>query len=144
MDTGNPIVDAQSAFNRERRRERIRRLAHRLHLRPEGQALMSLDSTPAGRRRPLGVRSIRLESIVGTTEPQKARAFGRDFRPPAASRRRWESLWLAERRGAPVPPITVYRVGDEHYVDDGHHRVSVAHALGMASIDAEVTELAPA
>jgi hypothetical protein len=27
-------------------------------------------------------------------------------------------------------------------VDDGHHRVSVANALGMAAIDAEVTELA--
>jgi hypothetical protein len=26
-------------------------------------------------------------------------------------------------------------------VNDGHHRVSVARALGMAAIDAEVTDL---
>ena len=48
---------------------------------------------------------------------------------------------MAARRGAPLPPISVYRLGDRHYVDDGHHRVSVARALGMAAIDAEVTEL---
>jgi hypothetical protein len=33
------------------------------------------------------------------------------------------------------------RLGDQHFVSDGHHRVSVARALGMAAIDAEVTEL---
>jgi hypothetical protein len=32
-------------------------------------------------------------------------------------------------------------VGDEHYVSDGHHRVSVARALGVAGIEADVTEL---
>ncbi len=48
---------------------------------------------------------------------------------------------MAARRGAALPPISLYRLGERHYVDDGHHRVSVAHALGMAAIDAEVTEL---
>ena len=48
---------------------------------------------------------------------------------------------MAGRRGAPIPPISVYRVGDRHFVDDGHHRVSVARSLGMAAIDAEVTEI---
>lgn len=50
---------------------------------------------------------------------------------------------MANRRGAPIPPISVYRLGDRHFVRDGHHRVSVAHSLGMAAIDAEVVELAP-
>jgi hypothetical protein len=144
MDTGNPIVDAQSAFDRERRRNRRRRAVAWLLRRPAGARLASLDGTPAGRRRGLGIRTVPLDSIVGTVEPHKARAFGPCFGPPAASRRRWESLWLAERRGAPVPPISVYKVGDAHYVDDGHHRVSVAHALGKATVDAEVIELAPA
>jgi ParB-like chromosome segregation protein Spo0J len=35
----------------------------------------------------------------------------------------------------------VYRVGDKHYVRDGHHRVSVSRALGAESIDAQVVEL---
>ncbi len=49
---------------------------------------------------------------------------------------------MAGRRGAALPPISVYRLGGQHFVRDGHHRVSVARSLGMAAIDAEVTELA--
>ena len=50
-------------------------------------------------------------------------------------------MWIAARRGAALPPISVYRVGDEHFVRDGHHRVSVMRALGALDIDAAVTEL---
>jgi hypothetical protein len=32
-------------------------------------------------------------------------------------------------------------VGDEHYVIDGHHRVSTARDHGAEAIEAEVTEL---
>jgi ParB-like chromosome segregation protein Spo0J len=48
---------------------------------------------------------------------------------------------MAGRRGAALPPISVYRLGERHFVRDGHHRVSVARSLGMAAIDAEVTDL---
>ena len=40
-----------------------------------------------------------------------------------------------------MPPIDVYRVGDLHFVRDGHHRVSVARAQGLATIEAYVTEV---
>ena len=40
-----------------------------------------------------------------------------------------------------MPPIDVYRIGDLHFVKDGHHRVSVARALGHKDIDAYVTEV---
>jgi DNA-binding TFAR19-related protein (PDSD5 family) len=33
-------------------------------------------------------------------------------------------------------------VGAEHYVRDGHHRVSVARAGGAEAIEAQVVELA--
>jgi hypothetical protein len=45
------------------------------------------------------------------------------------------------RRGEPIPPIDLYRVGDVHFVRDGHHRVSVARALGRRDIEARVTEV---
>jgi hypothetical protein len=45
------------------------------------------------------------------------------------------------RRGEPMPPIDVYRVGDAYFVKDGHHRVSVARALGRHDIDARVTDV---
>ena len=67
--------------------------------------------------------------------------FDRSFRPPSADARRWERIAQAQRRGESLPPISVYRVGDLHFVEDGHHRVSVARALGPTHIDAYVTEV---
>jgi len=50
-------------------------------------------------------------------------------------------MYLAAQRGAEMPPISVYRFRDQHYVADGHHRVSVARALGAEHIEAHVVEL---
>ena len=147
MDTGNLMIDAQTAFSRERRRSRRDQLVRWLLRRPpETTRLASLeqalgDTAPASGRR-VGLRAVPVSSIVGTAESSKARVFDRRFRPPPSSRRRWERLWVAGRRGAPLPPISVYRVGEHHFVIDGHHRLSVAKSLGMGAIDAEVTELA--
>jgi hypothetical protein len=145
METGNLMVDAQTAFARQRRRRRREQATSWLLRQKQGGSCLAgleevLGATPA-RRRMVGLRTIPLESIVGTAEPAKACAFDHSFRPPSTSRRRWERLWMATRRGTPLPPISVFRLGDQHFVGDGHHRVSVAHALGMAAIDAEVTEL---
>jgi hypothetical protein len=141
------MVDANAAFARSQWRRRRARAANWL-LRRRGSARLAtleqaLGAVPARRGR-AGLRAVSLDSIVGTTEASKARRFDGAFRPPPSSRRRWEGLWLAARRGGQLPPISVYRLGDCHYVEDGHHRVSVARALGMAAIDAEVTELAGA
>lgn len=40
-----------------------------------------------------------------------------------------------------LPAIEVYKVGDVYYVKDGHHRVSVAHAIRQTYIDAHITEV---
>ena len=146
MDTGNLLIDAQAAFARERRGRRREQALRWLARRPrESRGLAKLDqalgSAPPAGRRALGLCAIPLGTVVGTAESSKAEAFDHRFRPPATNRRRWERLWVAARRGAVLPPIAVYRVGDRHFVADGHHRVSVAKALGMCAIDAEVTVL---
>jgi hypothetical protein len=92
-------------------------------------------------RRALGVRAIPIDSITATVEDVKAQAFDREFRPDRASGEHWKRLWMAQARGAAMPPISVYRVGDRHVVRDGHHRVSVARERGLTVIDAEVVEL---
>ncbi len=52
-----------------------------------------------------------------------------------------ERLWTAARRGAPLPPVSVVRVGEGYFVGEGRDRLSVARALGSATIKAEVVEL---
>jgi hypothetical protein len=146
METGNLMIDAQGAFARERRRRRRGQIARWVLRRPRHSCrLESLEQRlgripPAAGRR-LGLRTVPLSSIVGTAEDAKRRAFDRCFRPAATSRHRWERLWMAGRRGASLPPISVFRLGEEHFVIDGHHRLSVAQSLGMVAIDAEVMEL---
>jgi hypothetical protein len=144
METGNLMIDAQTAFSREQRHRRRERAIGWL-TRRSSRCLASLEQilgagAPASRRA-TGLHAIPLDSIVGTAERAKMRTFDRRFRPGSSSRTRWERLWVAGRRGASLPPISVYRLGDEHFVRDGHHRVSVARSLGMTAIDAEVTDL---
>jgi ParB-like chromosome segregation protein Spo0J len=38
------------------------------------------------------------------------------------------------------PPIEVYKVGNDYFILDGHHRASVARYLGNRFIEAYVTE----
>jgi hypothetical protein len=91
-------------------------------------------------QRHLGLQVIPLATIVGTVD--RARQYDRQFRPTGDQERdRWERVAAAMRRGQSLPPIDVYRVGELHFVRDGHHRVSAARALGRDTIDAYVTEI---
>jgi hypothetical protein len=143
--TGFPRADVENDFLRARRREVLARLAHRLRGEPDDVHLvLPFDDVIAalGRRgeRSLGLQTIKLDSIVGTVD--SSRDFDRRFRPTSGRvRARWERLALAQRMGESIPPIDVYRVGDLHFVKDGHHRVSIAMATGQEVIDAYVTEV---
>jgi hypothetical protein len=130
--SGSTVTGAEQAFKRLSRHRSSEPLAYLAD--DTGWAAM------APRRR-LGVETIAVDSIVGSTDPQKAAVFDRDFRPPQWSRGRWTQMYLAVQRGTSLPPISVYRVGDRHYLRDGHHRVSVARATGAAGIEAKVVEL---
>lgn len=59
-------------------------------------------------------------------------------------RGRWERIAAARRRGLALPPIDVYRIGELHFVNDGHHRVSVARAFGDTQNEAFVREVTTA
>jgi hypothetical protein len=144
-DTGLPSADAQFDFGRARRRRTLSRLAARLRGEPgDVNVILPFDEVVAalGRRgeRRLGLQTVLLDSIVGTVDRQ--REFDRRFRPTSGRvRPRWERINVAQRRGDAMPPIDVYRIGDLHFVKDGHHRVSVARALGYKDINAYVTEV---
>ncbi len=66
--------------------------------------------------------------------------FDRDFNPlHDHNRGRWLRIAAARRRGTPLPPVDLVQVGDLYFVRDGHHRISVARALGQPDIEARVT-----
>jgi hypothetical protein len=101
-----------------------------------------VDALGRVEERYVGLQSIPLDSVLGTVDRAGHGGFDRQFRPTTARvRARWERIANAARRGEPLPPISVYRIGDVHFVRDGHHRVSVARALGRDTIDAYVVEV---
>ncbi len=142
-DTGFPRADAEHDFLRARRRQVLSRLANWLRREPDDVNIMLpfhevIDALGYVAERRVGLRVIRLDSIVGSVD--RGRDFDRRFRPTSGRvRERWERLALAARRGESIPPIEVYRVGELHFIIDGHHRVSVAHAMGLSTIEAMVT-----
>jgi hypothetical protein len=147
-DTGFSAQDAQTDFSRARRRRALSNLSRRLRREPDDvDQILPFDEVVAalgkvGERR-LGLQTIPLDSIVGTVD--RSREFDRRFRPTSRRvRQRWERIAKAMRRGEAMPPIEVYRIGDMHFVVDGHHRVSVARQLGWDMIDAYVTEIVTA
>jgi hypothetical protein len=143
--TGFVGADVQDDFLRAHRRRAVSRIVRRLRGEPSDvnvilpfeEVIRALGRT--GERR-LGPQVIPLDSIVGTVD--RTREFDRQFRPTSGrGRARWERVAAAMRRGESLPPIDVYRIGELHFVRDGHHRVSVARTLGRSDIDAYVTEV---
>ena len=89
-------------------------------------------------RKSLGVLDIPVREIMGTL--YRHSDFDHQFRPLKKNLRdRWVSIYLLHENEG-WPPILVHKVGEHYYVEDGHHRVSVARALGIMFIQANVWE----
>jgi hypothetical protein len=115
----------------------------------QGESLLS--------RRDLGVMPVRVDRIVGTISRCKditAEFHPRDeirFNMGALRRRRdlgsrlrrLGGIRQAVERGEVMPPIELYRLRDEYYVVDGHHRVAVAKEMDAVYIDAHVIDFLP-
>jgi hypothetical protein len=145
VDTGFPASDAQGDFSRARRARVLAEIGRRMRFEPDDVAYILpfeevVDALGRVGEEDLGLQTVRLESIVGSVD--RTRDFDRDFRPTTQRvRSRWQRINEAQRRGESLPPVSLYRIGDLHFVRDGHHRVSVARSLGLAEIDAYVTEV---
>lgn len=88
----------------------------------------------------IGRRQVPISEIRGSGSSGRSRDFDADFRPlKSHSQARWVSVATAWQRGANLPPVKLTQVGDTYFVEDGHHRISVARALGHTEIDAVVT-----
>jgi len=84
-----------------------------------------------------GVRTVPISQIRGSGG--RSSDFDCDFNPlQDHNKRRWLSIAAARRQGKALPPVGLVQVGDVYFVCDGHHRVSVARALGQQDIEAKV------
>ena len=137
-------VDAD--FTRVRHKAFLHSLKGRLHNDRSSRYLLSFEEARkaigALNKVRIGRRVVPVERIVGSVG--RYGEFDRAFLPARAGvAGRWKRIDRAFHRGVELPPVVLYKIGDDYFVEDGNHRVSVARYQGVEWIDAEVTELHP-
>src|SRR4051794_2410494 len=117
----SPLRRVRTAGGRRRRRRPRRRCRSRRAPPPPPPRRPAVVDAAAARGGGAGhgVRDIPLDAIVASLEPHRAAQFDSEFRPSGPTRRRWLSVWLAEDRGAVLPPISVAAIGDAYAIRDG-------------------------
>ena len=100
--------------------------------------LLHLGAVQASRCHYAGTRAVPIRQIRGSEG--RCEDFDAGLRPTQAhSQSRWLSVATARLKKVTLPPVELVQVGDIYFIRDGHHRISVASALGEEHIDAEVT-----
>jgi hypothetical protein len=95
-------------------------------------------------RADLGYRNVPVERIVGSVG--RCQELDSRFYPLHMNRIRQQRLKTVRElveQGALLPPVELYKLKDEYFVVDGHHRVAVAKENKAAYIDANVLEFLP-
>ena len=111
------------------------------------RSLLDLTTEVSGRKicsqRYAGSRTVPICRIKGSEG--RSDDFDCDFNPMhTRTRHRWLSIAVARSCGDTLPLVELIQLGEDYFVRDGHHRISVARALGQDYIDAEVVlELEP-
>jgi hypothetical protein len=140
----DPHEQSDRDFSRARRRAFLRRVGAYLRRDPGSNQLLSFDEVKgalgAVSQAYLGMREVPVSEIVGSVG--RHRDFDRAFLPSKPDLgTRWRRIDEIMDRGEELPPVSLYKIGDAYFVQDGNHRVSVARQRGVEMIDAEVIEL---
>ncbi len=89
-------------------------------------------------QRYIGPQIVSISQIQGTEN--RASDFDINFHPlQIHDEERWINLATARMAGKKLPPVRLTQVRDTYFVQDGHHRISVAQTLGQEDIEATVT-----
>lgn len=101
-------------------------------------ALKVLAQQPeATSRRTSATIDVSLDQVVGSVS--RSQDFDASFHPlQMHDRERWIGVAAARRSGVVLPAVELVQAEDGYYVRDGHHRISVAKALGQAVIEARI------
>jgi hypothetical protein len=85
-----------------------------------------------------GIKPVSIEKICGSMG--RSADFDNRFHPLSDRiRDRWVGVATVRFQNVPLPPVSLIQIRDYYFVVDGHHRISVARALGESAIDAEIT-----
>ena len=91
----------------------------------------------------LGIRPVKVDRIVGSV----GRCLDFDpkfkFRDKNSTQDRYDSIKRALQGDIILPPVELYKIKDEYYVMDGHHRISVGKEMGQEYVDARIIEYLP-
>jgi hypothetical protein len=140
----DPHEQSDRDFSRARRRAFLRRIGAYLRRDPGSNQLLSFDEVKGAlgaiSQVYLGLREVPVSKIVGSVG--RHRDFDRAFLPSKPDLgTRWRRIDEIMHRDEELPPVSLYKIGDAYFVQDGNHRVSVARQQGVEMIDAEVIEL---
>lgn len=142
---------ADRAFSKAYREARFRRAWARISQNSAPINLHSFDREKCSlgdanfvRKTRLGVMEVDLRRIVGSVA--RNRDFDDKFLPlNKVLGPRWKEIYQVLQRkeylGAYIPPVKLYMIDDNYFVNDGNHRISVAKFRGWETFYAEVTLL---
>lgn len=135
-------LQADDDFSRARGKAILSQIQH--FLTPDKDKLLSFnavkDILKPKNQAYQGMRVVPIARIVGSEG--RYHDFNKYFFPRAEHlRSRWRRVDEARLKDIILPPIQLYEIGGVYFVRDGNHRVSVAKAQGIESIDAEVISL---
>ena len=95
-------------------------------------------SGAVGDRRAARTQAVPIHQICGSEG--RCDDFDSAFRPLKwHTQDRWLNVARGYLAGRGLPPVELIQIGAAYFVRDGHHRISVAAALGQQEIDAVVT-----
>lgn len=137
-EDGQERMEAIQMFERRMAAGRRKRMVSALTRRANQLYSLVALCGNRGKARYTGIQVIPLSRITGTEN--RSDEFDGDFYPLKEHlESRWVNVAIAQLRDIKLPPVELIQVGDDYFVRDGHHRISVARAFGQDAIDAEVT-----
>lgn len=132
-------VKAAQLFSIERSKSRVRGLLARLF----GRNMRLLDLSEIRRQYQaenkayIGNKTVPIDRIRGSES--RCDDFDVNLRPLQDHLRyRWIGVAIARMSGVSLPAVELIHIGGFYFIRDGHHRVSIARALGEKYIDAIV------
>jgi hypothetical protein len=104
--------------------------------------LLSIEHISNGKeiypRNGSGLQTVPIKMIQGSEG--RSEDFDRSFNPiKTHNMHRWMGVATQRLKGSALPAVDLVQIGELFFVMDGHHRISVARALGEKFIDANVT-----